>query len=120
MLRIYEVYYRIYNEDGAIPSMRSVDSDDLPLGRIDASLVAPPHTAASLKRCISNAERLTPFVCDKLFVDISSESPMDDDLDISILTGQGLGNTPEDAMALVRLSFYQKAKAKYSRSELKM
>ena len=97
-----------------------MDPDDLPLGRIDAHFVAPPHTSASLKRCISNAERFTHFACDKLFVDISSDSPMEDELAISILTTGGPGNTPENAMALVRLSFHQKVKAKCARSELKV
>jgi hypothetical protein len=95
-----------------------VDPDDLPLGRIDAHFVAPPHTVASLKRCISNAERFTYFDCDKLFIDISSDSPMDDELSVSILTNEGPGTTPEDSMALVRLCFHQKVKAKCERSEL--
>ena len=45
---------------------------------------------------------------------------MEDELAISILTTGGPGNTPENAMALVRLSFHQKVKAKCARSELKV
>jgi len=40
---------------------------------------------------------------------------MEDELAISILTTGGPGNTPENAMALVRLSFHQKVKAKCAR-----
>jgi len=121
------LYYKIYNEDSEIQSARSVASpqsqntlqkgsekaiEDLSLGCIDARFVAPPHSAASLKRCISNAERFTYCVEDKLFLDISSESPMDDEITISILLNEGPGVTANIPMALVRPAFYQRAQVK--------
>jgi hypothetical protein len=108
------VYYRIYNEDGEIHSMRSFDPLDHPLGRIDAHFVAPPYTAASLKRCISNAERFA-YLEDKLFLDISSESPMDDELSISILTNEGPGALANKPMAFVRPAFNQRVQVKHQR-----
>jgi hypothetical protein len=116
LLLIHEflVYYRIYNEDGEIHSMRSFDPLDHPLGRIDAHFVAPPHTAASLKRCISNAERFA-YLEDKLFLDISSESPMDDELSISILTNEGPGALANKPMAFVRPAFNQRVQVKHQR-----
>jgi hypothetical protein len=75
------------------------------------TLWPPPHTAASLKRCISNAERFA-YLGDKLFLNISSESPMDDKLSISILTNKGPGATASKPMALVRPAFNQRVQVK--------
>jgi hypothetical protein len=50
------VYYRVYDEDGESPSKTSFDHSEPCLGRIDAVAVPPPHTVASLKRCIIQAE----------------------------------------------------------------
>jgi hypothetical protein len=65
----FPVYYRIYAEDGAIQSANPVYTDDPSLGRVMAKLVAPPHTAMTLKRCISNVEKIDNAVPTKLFID---------------------------------------------------
>ena len=49
------VYYRIYDEDGAISSKTSATPDDVCLGRINAKSVPPPHNVNSLKRRLAKA-----------------------------------------------------------------
>jgi hypothetical protein len=95
------VYYRLYAEDGAIPSMNPVYSDDPYLGSIPATLVVPPHTAASLKRCLSNVEKIDDKIPTTLFIATSSQNPMDDNDHLSIFADPGPGCTPNEPMALV-------------------
>lgn len=95
------MYYLIYTEDGARRSEQPVDPDNPYLARIWAKQVTPPHTVASLKRCICNFEGIPQaFIRGQLFSDISSESPMDDGR-ISILTSDGPGFNPEQPMSLI-------------------
>jgi hypothetical protein len=95
------VYYRVYAEDGVVPAMNPVYSDDPHLGRIMANLVAPPHTAFSLKHCLSNIENIDKSIRTRLFISTSSQSPMDDAGRVSIAMYPGPGCTPSDPMALV-------------------
>ena len=46
---LHTVYYRPYQEDGAIESRSPAYSNDRSIGRILSKDVTPPHTAASLK-----------------------------------------------------------------------
>jgi hypothetical protein len=101
---IFSVYYRVYAEDGAIPSGNPVYTDDPSLGRILAKLVTPPHTAISVKRCLSHVENIDDKISTKLFVATSSQTPMDDTGRISILAYPGPGCTPNEPMALVAVS----------------
>jgi hypothetical protein len=98
---IFSVYYRVYTEDGAIPTKHPTYSDDMYLGRIMAELVAPPHTATSIMRYISKIEEIDHSPKSKLFSDISSKSPMSDGI-ISILTSGCPGSMPENPMAFLR------------------
>jgi hypothetical protein len=100
---IFSVYYRVYAEDGAIPSGNPVYTDDPSLGRILAKLVTPPHTAISVKRCLSHVENIDDKISTKLFVATSSQTPMDDTGRIS-LTYPGPGCTLNEPMALVAVS----------------
>jgi len=95
------VYYRVFAEDGAIPSANPVYSDDPYLGRILAKLVAPPHTAMTLKYCLSNFENIDNTTPTKLFIAPSSQTPMDDAGSVSILVHPGPGCTPNEPIALV-------------------
>jgi hypothetical protein len=99
--QIISVYYRIYAEDGAIPSKNRVCSDDPFLGRIQAKLVTPPHTAINLKRCLSNAENIDSNITTSLFISPSSRIPIADSARVSILAHPGPGYTPTEPMALV-------------------
>lgn len=93
------MYYRIYTADGAVQSKHSFYTHDLSLGRINANWVAPPHTAASIKRHLCKEEQLDDHITATLF-DISCSSPLDDGTQISIRTGDGPGSNPEEPLAL--------------------
>jgi len=95
------IYYRVYAEDGAIPSANHVYSDDPYLGRILAELVSPPHTAISLKHCLFSVENIDDKATASLFVAASSQTPMDDAGRLSILAYPGPGCTPNEPMAFV-------------------
>ncbi|KIK02072.1 hypothetical protein K443DRAFT_542968 [Laccaria amethystina LaAM-08-1] len=50
------VYYRLYDEDGALASKMSFDPEDSSLGRIDTHSIAPPQTVSSLSFQVMKAE----------------------------------------------------------------
>jgi len=95
------IFYRVFAEDGAIPSSNPVYSDDPSLGRIVAKLVTPPHTALNLKRCLSGIENIDVNIMTSLYISASSQTPMDDSGRVSILAYPGPGCTPSEPLALV-------------------
>ena len=95
------VYYRIYAEDGAIPSKTPVTPDNPFLGRIKARYVPPPHTAKAVKFSIAKVENIKDFKNTSLFLTPYSQSPMSDAGKVTILNHTGPGSTPEEPLALV-------------------
>jgi hypothetical protein len=97
----FVVYYRIYAEDGAIPSKTSSSPDDPFLGRIKARSVPPPHTVNSLKRSIAKFENISDRTRSRLFLTPYSQSHMDDAGKVTILDHSGPGSLPQEPLALV-------------------
>ena len=95
------VYYRIYAEDGAIPSKAPAAPDDPFLGCIKARSVAPPHTAKAVKHRIAKMENIKDRTNTSLFLTPYSQSPMDDADRVTILNQTGPGSTPQEPLALV-------------------
>ena len=96
------VYYRIYAEDGAIPSKTSFAPGDTFIGRIKAGSVPPPLTAKTVKRCIAKSENIKDRGSTSLFPTSYSKSPMVDAEKITaIIDGTGPGSTPQEPLALV-------------------
>ena len=98
---MFSVHYRLYAEDGPIESANPVYTDDPYLGRIVPKLVAPPHTALTLKHCLLSVENINNATNAKLFITTSSQAPMDDADSLSILAQPGPGSTPTEPLALV-------------------
>jgi hypothetical protein len=97
------VYYRVYDFHCAVLSTQPADSNKPFVGRLNVDCIPPPHTVASIKRCISKLEHIPkPEAC-QLFASISSEYPMSGG-HISILTSDHHGSTPGDPMAFVKLT----------------
>ena len=96
-------YYRIYSEDGAIPSKTPVAPGDPFIGRINSRSVAPPHTAEAIKFRIAKAEdiNLNDPTTIRLFLSPYNQSPLDDTEKVNILDRTGAGSTPEEPLALV-------------------
>jgi hypothetical protein len=103
------VYYRFYAEDGAIPSKTSASADEPFLGRVKADSVAPPHTVASIKRCLARYENVKDTARTSLFLTSSSKSPLGNARRARILKpGHGrldkyndMGLSPQSPLALV-------------------
>ena len=94
------MYYQLYSDSYEIPSKVAFDPEEPSLGRIRADSVAPPHSPASIKRCISRVEGIPSLAQADLFADISCDIPMNED-HISTLQTDGPGLSPNEPMAIV-------------------
>ena len=92
------VYYRIYAEDGAIPSKTPVAPGDPFLGHIKVRSVLPPRTVKAVKRNIAKVEDIKDRTNTSLFLTLYSQSPMDD---ADKFIGTGPGSTPQEPVALI-------------------
>jgi hypothetical protein len=95
------VYYRIYAEDGAIPSRTPISPGDPFLGRIKVRSVPPPRTVKAVKGSIAKVENIKDRESTSIFLTPYSQSPMDDAEKFTILNGTGPGSTPQEPLALV-------------------
>ena len=91
------VYYRIYAEDGAIPSNKPVAPGDPFLGRIKVGSVPPPRIFKTVKRSIAKMENIKDRESASLFLTPYSQAPMDDTEKVTT----GPGSTPQEPLALV-------------------
>jgi hypothetical protein len=87
-----QVYYRVYNEDGAIPCAKSATPDDPYVGRVKVTSIAPPQTYDSVCRCIANAENISTLSSSRLFLNPSSETPVKNSDNLTLLNGNSLGS----------------------------
>jgi hypothetical protein len=95
------VYYRVYVEDGPIPTANPVYTNDRYLRRIPADFVAPPQTAKDIKLCLSGVEHICDDTTTSLFISTSKRTPIDDGHLVSISTYPGPGCVPHEPIALV-------------------
>ena len=98
------MFYRIYAEDGAIPSKSPCTPDGDPfLGRIKAVSIPPPHTPKTVKCSIAKVENIKNGEKMSLFLTQYSKSPMDEADKVINLNhiGTGPGSTPQEPLALV-------------------
>ena len=95
------MYYQLYANDCEIPSKVAFDRDEPSIGRIRADSIAPPHSPASIKRCISRVEGRPALLHADLFADTSCDTPLTEG-HISILCTDGPGLSPEEPMAIVQ------------------
>ena len=94
------MYYLLYADKYEMPSKVAIDPEEPSLGRIRADSVAPPHSLASIKRCISRVERTPALAHADLFADITCDTPLKEG-HISILCTDGPGRSPNEPMAIV-------------------
>jgi hypothetical protein len=101
-----KVYYQLYADDDEMPSKVAFDPEEPSLGRIRADSVAPPHSPATIKRCISRVEKTPALAHADLFADISCDTPLKEG-HISILGTDGPGLSPNEPMAIVQMPIVQ-------------
>ena len=89
-----------------MPSKVAIDPEEPSLGRIRADSVAPPHSPASIKRCISRVERTPELAHADLFAGISCKTPLKEG-HISILHTDCPGLSPNEPMAIVLMPIVQ-------------
>ncbi|KAJ7785044.1 hypothetical protein DFH07DRAFT_786576 [Mycena maculata] len=96
------VYYRLYAPDGML-ACKKHDQNRF-IGRIKATSVPPPHTVASLKRALVQAEELPDPDGDltQLFLATEAKAAMVPSARVDIMNGN-IGATSQTPMALVFL-----------------
>ena len=104
----FAVYYRVYVSEGQgeEKAKTSFDESNISLGRINTLLITPPHTAGSLKACITNAEGLVKpdhvfYKEMELFQDMNCDAAMSDTDIISFEGDTYPGSDEGDHVALV-------------------
>jgi hypothetical protein len=95
------VYYRIYAEDGAIPSKTPVAPGYPFLGRIQVESMSPPRNLKVVKSRIIKVENIKDGGRTSLFLTPYSQSPMHGADAVSILNGTVPGSMPQEPLALV-------------------
>ena len=112
------VYYRIYAEDGALPSKTPFSPGDPFVGRIKFGSVPPPRTAKTVKRSIAKVENITDRESTSVFLTPYSQAPMDDAEKITIVNGTGPGSTAHEPLAHVStMSDAERSKLKSGRRD---
>ena len=95
------MYYELYADNFVMPSKVAFDPEEPSLGRIWADSVAPPHSPASIKRCISRVERNPALAHADLFANVLCDTPLKEGY-ISILHTDCPGLSPNEPMAIVQ------------------
>ncbi|KAJ7804071.1 hypothetical protein B0H14DRAFT_2886032 [Mycena olivaceomarginata] len=98
------IYYHIYAPDGILRCKKRLEANPF-IGRVKTISVPPPHTVASLKRALVQAEGLPDPVGDLtgLFPSRDARAAMDLNARVDILAGN-FGATAETPVALVFLN----------------
>ena len=98
---LWEVYYLLYDDNYEVPSKIAFDPEEPSLGRIRIDSVPPPHSAVTIKRCISRVERTPAIAYAQLFADLSCNTPLKED-HISFLRTDCPGLSRMNPMAIVQ------------------
>ena len=93
------MYYRVYDDDGGAVSKTSFNENDPTLGRVDTLSVPPPHTVSSLKNLIVMSEGILGNNV-QLFEDEGSESAMNDNDALTLLSDTFPGSTEDRSIAI--------------------
>ncbi|EDR01802.1 uncharacterized protein LACBIDRAFT_295543 [Laccaria bicolor S238N-H82] len=99
------IYYRLYTKEGPLESNNPIFSNDPFISRISSKSVRPPHTAASLKKCICKIEDVEGPQMGALYSSLSEREPLEDSARL-VLRGNsesepGPGSSEVDPIILV-------------------
>jgi hypothetical protein len=97
----FPVYYRIYTKQGALESNNPIYSNDRFISRIVSRSVAPPHTAACLKKHIFRIEKFELSTKCTLYSSLSDQAPVEDSARLALRGISGPGVSEVDPVVLV-------------------
>ena len=95
------VYYRPYQEDGAIESRSPAYSNDRSIGRILSKAVTPPHTAASLKSHLCKIEGFPGSENAHLYSSLLSQTILDNSSRLALMNRYGPGSSEKEPIVLL-------------------
>jgi hypothetical protein len=95
------VYYRPYQEEGAIESRSPAYSNDRFVGRILSKAVTPPHTAASLKSHLCKIEGFSGSENAYLYSSLLSQTILDNSSRLTLMNHYGPGSSEKEPMVLL-------------------
>ncbi|EDR06891.1 uncharacterized protein LACBIDRAFT_328667 [Laccaria bicolor S238N-H82] len=97
-----KVYYRLYTEDGPLETYNPVYSDDIFISRISSKSIAPPRTAASLKKYLCKIEgyQIEPGKFN-LYLSLGEKTPVEDSIRLALKGNSGAGSSGFDPVALI-------------------
>ena len=113
------VYYRIYTKQSALESNNPIYSNDRFISRIVSRSVAPPHTAASLKKHICRIEGFELFTKCTLYSSLSDQAPVEDSARLALRGTSGPGVSEVDPVVLVVDGSDAEKRSKVSSVEVK-
>ena len=98
---LHTVYYRPYQEDGAIESRSPAYSNDRSIGRILSKAVTPPHTTASLKSHLCKIEGFSGSENAYLYSSLLSQTILDNSSRLALMNRYGPGSSEKEPMVLL-------------------
>jgi len=93
------VYYELFGSASTLSSKCAFDSENDSIGRVPARKIAPPRTAAIVKRYIAQLEGIDPTQI-TIYTDAESDHPIPDDTRIAIFEEGGPGTSLENPLAI--------------------
>ncbi|KAJ7108124.1 hypothetical protein C8R44DRAFT_803658 [Mycena epipterygia] len=90
------LYYRLYTRAGEQKSVRSFDSKQRALGRLERETIAPPRSALAVKRRIARVEGKLIYAFADLFTDLSADHAQPSDAFVES------GTTEDDPIIIVQ------------------
>ena len=108
-----------YTKQGALESNNPIYSNDRFISRIVSRSVAPPHTAASLKKHICRIEGFELFTKCTLYSSLSVQAPVEDSARLGLRGTYGPGVSEVDPVVLVVDVSDVKKRSKVSSVEVK-
>jgi hypothetical protein len=108
---LFAVYYQCFGNSSALPSKRAFDAQDNTTGRVPARTIAPPRTAAVVKRYIAQQEGIDPSEVEAIYASAESDQPIPDDARIPIFQEAGPGSSMGSPLAISLRDFGSDARS---------
>ncbi|EDR01801.1 uncharacterized protein LACBIDRAFT_310488 [Laccaria bicolor S238N-H82] len=96
-----DIYYRLYTTEGPLETNHPIFSNDRFISRISSRSVRPPHTGASLKRCVCKVEGVEGPEKSTLYPSLSEKKPLDDSARLALRGNSGPGLSEADPVVFV-------------------